>query len=305
MRSRSSTLLAKARGHPRLFGRPPSPVPGWGCRFGLAAACAAFHLSALAQLKVVPQAEPQRLFAGKARKVVVTVHNSDSKPLEADLRSRLFQTTSATAVLLSDTPWKRLQVLGQQTVIESAPLTLPPIAAPTRFLVHWAEGATNVIGKTELLVYPVGLLKDLKPMLGESPLGVLDPNAQLKPLLKDLGVEIFDLEESGFEDFSGKLLIVGPFQAKAQMRDGLAKQLKHVAEKGGAVVWLMPPPLRPEGLLPSFYTVREGKGAVVVVEASLISDLPENPQAQLNLLQFARLALHPEPARLPFLPTDQ
>jgi hypothetical protein len=45
--------------------------------------------------------------------------------------------------------------------------------------------------------------------------------------------------------------------------------------------------------------VLEGKAAVVIVQADVIANLPENPQAQLNLIQFARLALHPAPPRLP------
>ena len=52
---------------------------------------------------------------------------------------------------------------------------------------------------------------------------------------------------------------------------------------------------------PSFYTVAVGKGAVVIVQAGLVADLAQHPQSQLNLIHFARLALHPQPACLPQL----
>ena len=55
----------------------------------------------------------------------------------------------------------------------------------------------------------------------------------------------------------------------------------------------------------SFYTVPEGKGTVVVAQASLTQRLPESPEDQLNLIQFARLALHPKPAHLPYLAQQQ
>jgi hypothetical protein len=142
-------------------------------------------------------------------------------------------------------------------------------------------------------------------MLGEQPLGVFDPQNQLRPLLKDAGIEIVDLEDSGLGDFSGKLAIIGPFQTRAQMREGLAGQIMRMADKGVAVVWLPPSGPRREGIMPSFYTVLEGKGAVVVVEPGMVRDLPQNPRAQLNLIRFAELATHPEPSRLPFLRSDQ
>ena len=189
--------------------------------------------------------------------------------------------------------------------MESAVLNLPVVSAETRFLLQWADGKSNIIGRTELLVYPPGMLRDLKPILGEQPLGVLDPQSQLKPLLKDVGIEVLDLEDSSLGDFPGKLAIIGPFQTRAQMPEGLAGQIKRMAEKGVAVVWLLSPLSRREGIMPSFYGVHEGKGTVVVVEPSLVSDLPQNPRTQLNLIRFAGLATHPEPGRLPFLLSDQ
>jgi hypothetical protein len=143
------------------------------------------------------------------------------------------------------------------------------------------------------------LLKNLKPLAGEDPLGVLDPQNQLKPLLKAATVECQDLEDTTLEDYHGKLAIVGPFQSRAQMREGLPNRIKALAQKGVAVVWIQPPPEKRQALKPSFYTVPEGKGAVVVVQSNLAAGLAERPQAQLDLIYFCKLALAPEPLGLP------
>jgi hypothetical protein len=260
---------------------------------------------ARAQLEILPDKEPPRVFAGEGRRISILFHNPGGTPVSADLRTRLYQTSSATAMPLSETPWKTLEVLPGQTVLELATMTFPAVKAETRFVVHWMEGASNVVSTTEVLVYPPDLLKELKPLAGEEPLGVLDPQNQLKPLLKPLAVEVQDLEDTGLENYHGKLAIIGPFQSREQMREGLPGRIKALAGKGVAVVWIQPPPEKREGLKPSFYTVPEGKGAVVIVQANLVGNLPENPQSQLNLIQFARLALHPEPLRLPHLTPSQ
>ena len=142
-------------------------------------------------------------------------------------------------------------------------------------------------------------------MAGDDPLGVLDPQNQLKPLLKSAAVEYQDLEDYALGDYKGKLAILGPFQSKAQMHEGLPDRIKALAEKGVAVVWIQPPPENRAGLKPSYYTVPQDKGAVVVVQASLVARLAETPEAQLKLIALARLALRPAPPQLPGLTQSQ
>jgi hypothetical protein len=254
-----------------------------------------------AELQTLPDQNPQRVFVGEGRRINVLFHNPSNRPLNADLRTRLFQASSATAIPLGEAPWKKLDVPPGQTVVESAPLTFPAVKAETRFLVQWLEGTNRVAGTTEVLVYPRDLLKDLKPLTREEPLGVLDPQNQLKPMLKAVAVEVQDLEDTGLEDYHGKLAIIGPFRSRAQMPEELDIKIRKLAGRGVAVVWLQPPPEKRPEFVPSFYTVPEGKGAVVVVQAHLVANLAEIPQSQLSLIQFARLALHPEPPRLPHL----
>jgi hypothetical protein len=261
--------------------------------------------AASAQLQLLPDREPQRVFAGDARRITVTWHNAGDKSAGADVRTRLSQTSSATAAPLSEKPWKKLEILPGQTVLESAPMDFPTVNAETRFLIQWLAGTNQVVGKTEVLVYPTNLLAELKTLVGEENWGVLDPNNELKPLLKQNHVEFSDLGEAALEDFQGKLAIIGPFQTKAQMREGLAQIIQKIARKGVAVVWIQPPPGPKDQIKPSFYVVPEGKGPVVVVQPDLVANLSETPRSQLNLVYFCKLALNPTPFSLPDLKTQQ
>lgn len=252
-------------------------------------------------LQLVPDPEPPRVFASAARPIAVVWHNGGSQAFAGEIRARILQTTSATAVQVGEVPWKVLQVMPQQSVLESVRLEFPPVNAETTFLVQWLENSNHVIGTTEVWVYPTNLLAELKPLAGDAKLGVFDPLNQLRPLLKNLKIDFVNLENSDLEYFSGRLAIIGPFQSKTQMRDGLPNQIRALAKKGAAIVWLQPPRARAEKLPPSFYSVVENTHAVVVVQPDLVADLPGNPQSQLNLIYFCQLALHPQPLALPDL----
>ena len=256
----------------------------------------------MAQLEVVPDSKPQFALSGNERRISVVLRNLGANSASTEVRTRLFQTTSATGVQTADAPWKELQVLGGQTIIESAALDFPAVNGETRFIVQWWESTNKVIGTSEVLVYPTNLLEELKPLLGdEGVLGVLDRQNQLKPLLKKVKVEFVDLENTVLEDFRGRLAIIGPFESKNQMREGFSGRIQRIARKGVAVVWIQPPPEHRDKLLPSFYSVPQNGIAVVVVQPEQVANLAENPRSQLNLIHFCKLALHPEPFRLPNL----
>jgi hypothetical protein len=255
-----------------------------------------------AQLEIVTNAGPQCIFSGATKNISVTFHNPDDKDFEDEIHARIFQTSSATTVQLSEIPWKKLQVLPGQTVLESVQLDFPGVKAETKFLVQWLESTNHVIGKTEVLVYPTNLLEELKPLSGDEPFGVFDPQNRIKPLLKNLKLEFADLENSAVENFSGKFAVIGPFPSKAQMREELANQIRALAKKNVAVVWIQPPPEKRDKPKPSFYYMPERQVAVVIVQPELVSNLPQNPQSQLNLIYFCKLALNPESPTLPGLP---
>ena len=275
------------------------------CLLGLQAAIGASR--ALAQIEVQRSEQVLQVFAGRtASKVPAIVRNRGEELQTAEVRLRVYQAAAGTAALVADVPWKKLPVLPGQSVLESAALSLPDVRAETRYVIQWLESTNKVIGITEILAYPPDLLKDLNPLLGAQPLGVFDPLNQLKPLLKAAAVECQDLEDTGLENCHGPLAVIGPFQTTQQMRESLERRsVKALAQKGVAVVWLQPPPEKIEQPRPTYYTVPQGTATVVVVQAELVANLAESPQAQLNLIRFARLALRPEPLGLPNLTLKQ
>ena len=254
---------------------------------------------ASAQLEVVGRDEVPSLFGGGPGTIHVVVSNRGDIASSVAARTRLVQTSSATAIPFSETPWKKLSLLPHQSVVESATVAFPAVKAETRFLLQWLDDANKVFGTTEVRVFPTNLLAQLKVLSGGESLGVFDPANQLQPLLRLHGIEFQDLVEDGTDKFRGRLAIFGPFASKNQIRESLAADLRALAKRGVAVLWLQPPSGLRAGLRPSFYTVRLGDGAVVVAQGDLVSRLAERPEAQLNLIRLAEMALHPEPLDLP------
>jgi hypothetical protein len=252
------------------------------------------------------RADPEfpAVFAGPARLIHLVLRNTGQVPVDIDLRARLHQLSSATAVPLGEIPCKRVRVLAGQTVCDSASLMFPNVRSETRFLIQWVESTNRFLGSTEVLVYPPDLLKELGILAGDGGVGVLDPLDEIKPLLRLVRIDFVDLGEVGFERFSGKLSIVGPFAPQTKIGEDLVDRIEGLARRGAGLVWIQPPPGLRAKLLPSFYAVPLGKGAVVVVQPALFSDLSHHPTAQLNLVHLCRLALHPESSRLPRTETE-
>ena len=256
---------------------------------------------ASAHLQLVPDQVRQQVFAGDARNIVVIWRKAGNQRVALEIGARFFQTSSAPAIRLADKAWKKLQMCPRQTVLESADLDFPAVNAGTIFLIQWLDATNHVLGITEVLVYPTNLLAELKSLAAEKPLGVVDPQNQLKPLLKGLQLNFTDLQVSGLANFSGRLAIIAPFPSKSKTPKHLAQQIKTLANKGTAIVWTYPPDDGGEKLRPSFYPVPEQGIAVMVVQPDLVADLQNRPQSQLNLVYFCRQALHPQPLTLPDL----
>ena len=260
-------------------------------------------LKALAQLQLLPDVQPKQVFGGAARTIAGFWRNTGDKSAVADIRTRLIQTSFATAVQLADQPWKTLEVLPHQTILESAPFDFPAVRAKTTFVIQWLEHSNVVFGRTTVLVYPTNLLHELQLMMGENQanLGVLDPRHRIKPVLKQAALPFVDLEAARLDDFSGKLAIVGPCQPEDPEWNGLVDRIARLAKKGTPVVWIQSPPAPPGKPWPSFYAVPENEVVVLVVQPELVADLAGSPQSQLNLIYFCRLALNPQPPALPGL----
>lgn len=255
--------------------------------------------AAQAALQLMPGDKPDNIFGGAPSSIRVAFSNSSDQDFNAEIRTRIYQTSSTTAVLVNDAAWKTLRVLPQQTVLDTAPLDFPTVKAETKFLVQWLAESNRVIGTTEVWVYPTNLLAQLKPLLDGGHLGVLDPNDELKPLLRQNAVTFVDLEAANLEDFSGKLAILGPFHAQSELPKGLVRRIKAAAVSGVAVLWLQPSVGPRDRLQPSYYTVMGGTNAIVVADSALVSNLLTSPTAQLRLMQLCKQTLRPEPISLP------
>lgn len=247
------------------------------------------------QLQIYPVSQPWLAFPGQAKRVPIQVQNLGKDMVDASIETQVYQTTSATAVLRSVAAWKEIKILPGQTVVDSTPLNFPLVKAETRFFVQWWQDPTNRIGQAQVIVYPTNLLDELKPLGADEPLGVFDPQNQLKPLLQSLNLDFVDLEIVDVANFTGCLAIIGPFQSESQIRGGLGHEVKMLAKKGAAIVWIQPPPKPEHKLEPSFYPTFEGKGLIVTAQSNLIGDLANDPQAQLNLLALCRFAVDPQP----------
>ena len=264
--------------------------------FWLLTACSC-NLAAQAQLQVLPVGDDvPSVFTGSQQPVAVTIHNECDKPVTTAVRTQLYQMSSATvAPLAGPRVWMSLEVLPGQTILETNVLTFPAVKNRTEFLVQWLDETNQVLGHGTVMVYPTNLLAELKPLLGEgdSALGVLDPGNEIKAALAQAGIAFVDLEESRLEDFRGKLVLVGPCSQSDPEWEGLSARIGKVSGHGTGVVWLQTLPQSRGKIWPSFFSVPRGGMAVVVAQPALADDLAENPQSQLNLIYFCKLALHP------------
>src|SRR5438132_9831277 len=153
-----------------------------------------FH--ALSELELLPEKEPAAVFGEGQRRIGTTWRNSGDSVEKVSLRLRLYQTSAATAVLVSDSIWKELQVLPGQTILESTWATFPAVNAETRYFMKWISDSNRIVGKADILVYPRDLLKKLKLLAGAGAPGIFDPANELKPLLNAVNVGFVDLEDT-------------------------------------------------------------------------------------------------------------
>lgn len=258
--------------------------------------------AARAQLQLLPDAPPQAVFGGSSgtgfqpvssHPLELRWHNAGSAETNAEITARIFQASSATAVLIGETRWKKLTVLPGQTVLESARLEFPAVNAPTKFIVKWMGGTNQILGRTEVLVFPTNLLGELKPLLDGEPLGLFDLGNELKPALKSSGVELVDLEESALEGSRCKLAVIYP---QVKPGGGSPPEARDVARVRGVAIWVLPPSKPGEEPVPSFYFRRGAKGTVVFVQPELLANFSDRPPAQLNFISLYKQALRSDSA---------
>jgi len=258
--------------------------------------------SAAAQLQILPAPSEQALFGGGTGAVQVVFRNPGQLPIELALKTRLFQLSSSTVMPSGNSePWKRLAVLGGQTVLESVRLEFPSVRAVTKFDVRWLDEMEKTVGHTYVTVFPTNFLTQLVEVAGEKPPGIFDPHAQLGTVLRALRVEFVELAEGErIETFRERLAILGPFDPKQPAPSNARKHASMLAARGVNVVLVSGPPAEPPGsarrtppLLRPVVMTTAGPGRLVLVPHAAVSGLSTNPLAQEALLQAARLATNP------------
>jgi hypothetical protein len=251
------------------------------------------------QLRVTALGATPCLFSGAQASLPVLVSNSTEHVFDSEVRLRIYQTTEAIAAVHQDRAWKTLRVSPGQTVLESWVVDIPAVNAETRFLVQFLLGTNTVLGTVDLRAFPTNLLHELQVLAENTPIAVLDPTSVIQPTLSTNGLQLEDLEQTGLNSFTGKLAIIGPFSATKDIPRDFLVRVKALAKRGTGIVWIQPSPSKNDPLEPSFYCMSEGRGQIVVVQAGLVSKLGLNPQSQLNLVYFCRLALRPQSLQLP------
>jgi hypothetical protein len=237
-------------------------------------------LTAAAQMQLVADSQAQAVFAGSTQIVRVVLHNAGDAPASRDVDMRLVQLTAASAVSIGDArPWKKIDLLPRQTVLETMAVAFPEVRAATGFGVELVG-----IGRVRVTAWPHDVLQRLKTLAGDVPLGVFDPNGQLKTLLKQASVAMADFE---IEPTDSKLAIVW------SNGRNLPESVKSRVTKGMSAVWIR------SSTVPTSYAVRIGAGVIVVAPESTIRGLADSPLPQLTLIRDAELALQPEALRLP------
>src|SRR5713226_3223766 len=254
--------------------------------------------SARAELELIPERVPQAVFAGGKRLVSVKVRNPAALAIQAQLRSRIYQASTATlAPLEAIRPWKALSLPAGQTAVESFEAEIPQVRAETAFQIVFFDGEKQ-LGSIQLRAFPHDLLKALPTLAGEQPVGVMDPEAQLEPALKLIPTTRFN-EVEDLSASEATLIIIGPMSARSQP-PGLAAAVKKKAANGAAIVWI-----QSAGRESAFctYLVPEGSGRIVVAPASAITDFSDSPRAQLNLVWLGELATGKKTLELPADPS--
>jgi hypothetical protein len=244
-----------------------------------------------AQLEVSSGDEPQACFGGERRTIRIFVRNSGAGSEEKTLRTRVYQASSSTIMPLGEAqPWKKLTVLGGQTLLESATVNFPEVRAATRFYVRWLDDGGKSIGQTRVTVYPAKLLKELTVLSGEKPFGIFDPQERITPLLKRLEIEFVDLTEGErLDSFQDRLAIIMPGDTTSAPPGEWHKRVPALTTRGVSVVLIARSlPATRASNHPLIFV----NGPVVSMAPEVISDLETNPTAQETLLQCARLALN-------------
>ena len=256
-------------------------------------------LTAADEVQIVPEKEAQCVFAVEAKGIRLVLRNAGSNAVGIPLQARLYQMSSATMMPVgAPQPWKTVRLLPQQTAIESAPLSFPEVRTVAPFEIRWMDGKNGEVGRSVVHVCSPGLLRELTAMAGHAPIGIIDTDNSLAPVLRTLKVEYQELAlETGFDDYEGHLAIIGPFPFETKLPEQLSSLMASASRKTVLVVCLQASrgPLEP---MPNARLIHKGRATIAVLDARLVTNLAESASAQLSLLRCIQWAQHDDPGKL-------
>lgn len=250
-------------------------------------------------LQLEPEYESQSFSGGRTGLVRVTWHNLQNQKTETRLRLQLFQTSFSTAAPISEQLVETVVTLAGQTVVQTNAVYFPDVRAESRFAIRWIDQRDNIVGSTEVSVFPGDLLKKLNELAGNGLIGCYDPEQRIMPVLAESSVQLDSFESDDSNAFIGRLVVIGPFNFQRQTDFDLVATLEQLTRHGVGIVWIQPPSELADRLKPSFYIVNKNAGAIVIVQNNFVRDLANSPRAQSRLIELCRLALKPEPFSLP------
>ena len=240
---------------------------------------------------------PAVVFSGRPQSVMFHVRNGSDSVHRQEVRARLFQLSSSTAMPVGDTfRWKTITLQPGQTVREKVDLKLPEVRTETRFLLRWMGDEDRLLGLTEFWASPASPLLPLKLITGPQGVGIYDPENDLKKELVRQGIAFTDLATVEKPASSPLTIIIPPSETNRISRDWLRQYIAHAKEEGTtAIVWLERPDNRRAPPVSQIEVTRHGKATVVLVRNVSPRDISLSPAMQLTLVQSAEIATRSQP----------
>ena len=268
-----------------------------GILLGCIAAC-----STQAEVELLSERPVPAVFGAGTRPISFRLRNAATQTAEVNLRYRLFQASSATLMPLGEVkPWKLVTVPAAQTLLETFQVELPAVRGDTLFQIAWFDGERK-IGTTPVRVFGEGILKMLGPLAGDQPVGLVDPEGQMKLALAPLrSLELKEAED--IVSAEAALILVAPMTVKSRPA-GLSAALKKKAALGAGIVWLQPTGERDllDGV-PTVFVAEEASGRIVVASELVAAELLTSPRAQQSLVRLAEIAAGRRKLELPTDPS--
>jgi hypothetical protein len=264
--------------------------------FAIMALCAP---AVFGQAALFPNQKLRGVFPGTNQFTLLWT-NKGAERIDLDLIGKVFQTGGNIAIVLPIEIKTKLQLFPNQTALVPASLVAPDVRGKTKLLIQW-QAASEVIGNTEVVVFPRDLLHELELLAGETPIAVVTSDETIKNAFKVAKAKFDALEKADAADYKGKLMIVKDASLSIE---ALRKTLAPVATRGAVVVCIIPSSDDTTPLRPTFFATEYGRSVMVFVQEQFVENFDINPESQSRLVEICKLAIKPDRRGLPMISKD-